>query len=104
MGMCVLLRAHSGEVKVRAKSLAGGRLKYELFYEECEENKSFKSYGVRISCSLFEEYDEEVVRDLTVNEQYATEFFERLVKGFVTPVTLCCIAEDYLAEKYGKIY
>lgn len=86
---------------VREESLAMGKLRYELFYEECKEDNSLVCYGAEIECSLFGETEKEILRDITADKDLAYEFFERLVAYFVTPVTLRCVAEDFIEEKYG---
>ena len=38
---------------VREEALAMGKLRYELFYEECKEDSSLVCYGAAIECNLF---------------------------------------------------
>lgn len=88
---------------VREEALAMGKLRYELFYEECKEDSSLVCYGAAIECSLFGENEREVLGDITANKDLAYEFFERLVAYLVTPVTLRCVAEDFIEEKCGEM-
>lgn len=88
-----------GEV-VKQESLARGMLRYEMICTDSGDVDFPKSYSVTVESRLTDETCSETILDLTANENYAYEFFERLVLFSVTPVSLYEVAEDFIAEKY----
>ncbi len=86
---------------VKCEVLADGKLCYKLFSTETGNESYPLSYGIEIECSLFGEKDVDILEDITVNYEYISELFELLVTYSVTPVSLRCIAEDFINEKYS---
>lgn len=89
-----------GEV-IKQYALADGSLLYELTAADSGDSEYPISYSVSVRSTLSGGMLEKTVPDLTVNRQYALEFFELLVLYAVTPVTLCEVAEDFIVEKYS---
>ena len=88
-----------GEV-VESESLADGKLVYKMTVRDTGDKEYPHSFSISVISRLCPETLYETVRDITVNEQYAKELFERIVLGSVTPVTMYEVIEDFLAEKY----
>lgn len=82
------------------QSAAGGLLEYELTATDTGDSVYPKSYSVSVRSRLCGEAMTATVSDVTVNEQYARELFERAVLYDVTAVSLHEVTEDFLAEKY----
>ena len=68
-------------------------LTYELLSDDVENGTT---YGVVVMDQT--SGDVEAVMDLTSLEYRANDFYQRLLKGRVTPLSLKSIAEDFVAE------
>lgn len=69
-------------------------IRYELLAQKADGGITL--YGAAITNEMTGE--QEQIMKITSDERRALEFFERISRGLVTPVTFIDVAEDFVAE------
>jgi len=93
------MKKECNPMKVMLKDKTRKAGKYEIRYRLFEITEERTYYSFEIEENSDEGFERERVDDVCDTREEAEKLYDKMYDGFVMPVSLHDIAEDYIAEK-----